>query len=302
MFRVVSWSDLYRPGGLPLKNRLITIAIFIFTLGIFSYAQTPKSHWAKLDKSMIHYYDIGGSKSKNALVFIHGWTCSANFWKDNYNAFPGYRVIALDLIGHGQSDRPKAEYSMEYFAKSVEAVLKKAKIDEAVLVGHSMGTPVARQFYRLYPDQVLGLVIVDGPLRPFAPKAMMESFIAPMRTNYKEAGTKMIDGMLKPVKEEAEKKFIRDAMLATPDYVAVSAMDGMADDKIWGDDKINVPVLAIMAAGGMAANSKTEENYRGIASDLDFQVWADVSHFIMMDAPARFNLMLKGFIDRKKLL
>lgn len=283
-----------------MKRTLIVSWIFIFALGVF--AQAPKSHWAKLDKNKIHYYDIGNGKSKNALVFIHGWTCSADFWKENYNAFPGYRVIALDLIGHGQSDKPKADYSMEYFAKSVEAVLKKAKVKKAVLVGHSMGTTIARQFYRLYPGQMLGLVIVDGPLRPFAPKAMMESFIAPMRANYKEAGTKMIDGMLRPVKDEAEKKFIRDAMLATPDHVAVSAMDGMADDKIWSDDKINVPVMAIMAAGGMAASGKVEENYRAVAPDLEFHLWPDVSHFIMMDKPAEFNEAVKAFVVKNKLL
>jgi pimeloyl-ACP methyl ester carboxylesterase len=281
-----------------MKMSLLAALVFIFALGV--YAQPPKSHWAKFEKNKVHYYDIGGSKNKSALVLVHGWTCSADFWKENYNAFPGYRVIAIDLIGHGQSDKPKADYSMEYFAKSVEAVLKKAKVKKAVLVGHSMGTPVIRQFYRLYPDQALGLVIVDGALRPFAPKAVMEPFMAALRANYKEVGPKMVEGMLQPVKDEAKKKFLRDGMNATPENVALSAMDGMGDEKNWGNDKINVPVLAILAKGPWPAD--TESFLRSLAPSLEYHVWADVSHFLMMDKPKEFNDTVGNFIVKNKLL
>lgn len=281
-----------------MKQILIAIA-FVITLAIFANAQTPKDKWADFDKNKIHYYDIGG-KNKKAIVFIHGWTCSADFWKENYNAFPGYRVIALDLIGHGQSDKPKAEYSMEYFAKSIEAVMKAAKIKKAVLVGHSMGTPVARQFYRLYPDQTLGIVIVDGGLRPFAAKEVMQHFIDGMRGNYKVSSGRMIAGMIQPMKDEALKKFVQDGMGATPEDVSLSAMEGMIDDKNWGNDKINVPVLAILAQGPWPED--TEAFLRSLAPDLDYRMWTGVSHFIMLDRPKEFNEAVKGFIVKNKLL
>jgi len=278
----------------------IFLAVSIFVLALDAYAQTPKSHWAEFEKNKVHYYDIGDSKNKKALVFIHGWTCSADFWKENYNAFPGYRVIALDLIGHGQSDKPKADYSIEYFAKSVEAVLKAAKVKKAVLVGHSMGTPVARQFYRLYPDQTLGIVIVDGALRPFAPKAVMEPFMASLKANYSQAGPKMVEGMLAPVKDEAEKKFIREGMSATPEHVAISAMEGMADEKLLGNDKIDVPVLAILAEGNWKPD--TQDFLRSLAPSLEYHIWPGVSHFLMMDKPKEFNDTVGNFIVKNKLL
>src|SRR5438445_6529204 len=169
---------------------IIGVAL-ILAINSFARDQTPKSSWAKYDNGKVHYYDIGDHKSKSALILIHGWTCNADFWKDSYSAFPGYRVIAIDLPGHGQSDKPRTNYSMEYFARSIDAVMKAAKVKQAVLVGHSMGTPVIRQFYRLYPQEALGLVIVDGPLKPYATRAQMETFIAPLRNNYKENGGKM---------------------------------------------------------------------------------------------------------------
>ena len=86
-------------------------------------------------------------------------------------------MIAIDLPGHGQSDKPQVTYSMDYFARAVEAVMNDAKAKRAVLVGHSMGTPVARQFYRKYPQKTLAIVIVDGVLRPLGDKAMMDRMI-----------------------------------------------------------------------------------------------------------------------------
>jgi pimeloyl-ACP methyl ester carboxylesterase len=283
--------------------------ISIFLLGFLATAAVsaqpeakPKSNWAKLDGNKIHYYDTGNTKAKNALVLVHGWTCNAEFWKDTYNAFPQYRVIAIDLPGHGQSDKPKLDYSMEHFARSIHAVLKEAGVKNAVIAGHSLGTPVARQFYRLYPKQTLGIIIVDGPLRPLAPKADMEKFLAPMRINYAENSAKFIDGMLKPVSDRALAKFIGDNMLATPDYVALSAMDGMIDEKIWTQDKIEVPVLAVMAP--LAANwpPGLKEAYTILAPNMDFHEWTGVTHFLMMERPAEFNNLVGSFISKNKLL
>jgi pimeloyl-ACP methyl ester carboxylesterase len=284
---------------------LLAILFLALAASISTLAQgtKPESRWAKLDGNKIHYYDVGGSaaKAKDALILIHGWTCNADFWKDSYNAFPNYRVIALDLPGHGQSDKPKVSYSMDYFARSVEAVMKDAHVKRAVLVGHSMGTPVAREFYRLYPEKTRGIVVVDGALRTFFPKAAGDQFIAQMKANYKASSAQMVDGMLAVVKDTERRQFIRDTMLATPDYVAISAMEGMNDEKIWKEDKINVPVLAVMAPSPFwPANVK--ETFTSIAPNIDFQMWTGVSHFLFMEKPAEFNEQVRAFIVRNKLL
>jgi len=279
---------------------IFSIALVFLSLAAAVKA-VPKDEWAKLDGVRLHYYDIGDTKAKNAIVFVHGWTCNADFWKQSMNAFPQYRVIAIDLVGHGRSEKPeKADYSMEYFAQSVEAVLKKAKVKKAVLVGHSMGTPVIRQFYRLYPDQTLGLVIVDGALRPFGPRAEIEKFFEPLFKDYRGEAPKFVDGLLEPTRADL-KPDIRAAMLSTPDYVGISAMRGMLDDKIWTNDQIKVPVLAVMSGSGQWA-ADTKDFYQTIAPNLDFQMWAGVSHFLMMEKPYEFNSAVQYFIVKNKLL
>jgi len=180
-------------------------------------------------------------------------------------------------------------------------VMRDAGVKRGVLVGHSMGTPVVRQFYRLYPEKTLGLVIVDGALRLFMPPAQMEAFAAQLRADYKTAGAQMIDGMLTPVKDEKLKSEIRAAMLSTPDYVALSAMTGMADQKIYEQDQIKVPVLAVMAKSPFWA-ADTESFMRSLAPDLEFHMWEGVSHFLMMEKADEFNRTLQAFLVKHKLL
>jgi pimeloyl-ACP methyl ester carboxylesterase len=209
----------------------------------------------------------------------------------------------LDLPGHGQSDKPEIAYTMDLFARAVDAVLRDAKVERAVLVGHSMGTPVARQFYRKYPAKTLAIVIVDGPLRPFGDKKMAEQFIAPLRgPNYKEAGARFIDGMLGPEVGAELRTEIKNSMTGTPQQVALSAMEGMFnDDSIWKQDKITVPVLAVLARSPFWPPD-TEQFDRSIAPDLEFHMLDGVSHFLMMQKPKEFNDIVAGFLSKKGLL
>ncbi len=283
------------------SKRILSIAwLFIFSTIVFSQTQSPKSNWVKFENNKIRYYDIGSKKSKNALVFVHCWTCNVDFWKDNYNAFPNYRVIAMDLPGHGTSDKPKIDYSMEYFANAVDAVIKKAGVKKAVFAGHSMGTPIIRRYYELYPEKTLGLIIVDGALLSFGPRADVEKFFEPLFKDYKNGAATFIDGMIPTVAPDL-KSFIRSSMLATPDYVGSSAMKLMLDDAYAAHGKISVPVLAIMAPSPFWPKD-LEQQYKAIAPNTDFQMWTGVSHFLHMEKPKEFNSTVTEFIVKNKLL
>ena len=260
-----------------------------------------ESRFTKLDGARIHYVNYG--KGSDALVLIHGWTMNADNWRDQIQDFANRnRVIAVDLPGHGQSDKPQVSYTMDYFARAVEAVMRDAKVKRAVLVGHSMGTPVARQFYRKYPEKTLAIVIVDGVLRPLGDKAMLDRMIAGFRApNYKDVIIQMLTAMKGPSLSDEAMERIRTSSLSTPHNVVVSAMEGMADPAIWGEDKITVPVLAIMARNPFYPPN-IEELSRGIAPTMDFRIWEGVGHFLMMDKPKEFNEAVIGFLDKNQLL
>jgi pimeloyl-ACP methyl ester carboxylesterase len=277
--------------------------VFIITLLLAStaaFAADGESQYAKLDGAKIHYKSYG--KGKDAVVLIHGWTCNLDNWRDQIPEFAKRnRVIALDLPGHGQSDKPQIAYTMDLFADAVEAVMRDAKVDHAVLVAHSMGTPVARQFYRKYPQKTLAIVIVDGGLRLFGTKEMRDGLLGMFRgPGYKEAGAQMLGQMMANL-PAAEQERGKASFANTPQYVIVGAMEAMSDEAIYTPDKINVPVFAILAKSPFWA-ADTEQFLHGLAPDLELQWWEGVGHFVMLEKPKQFNDAVIAFLNKKNLL
>jgi len=290
-------------------NRMLALimALLIVTLTAAGAEPDPvaraASQYAELDGIKIHYKSLG--EGREALVFIHGWTCNLNFWRFQAPAFAGEtRVLLVDLPGHGQSDKPEITYTMDLFARAIEAVMRAAKVDRAVLAGHSMGTPVVRQFYRLYPQKTLALVVVDGALRSyFKDPAQAEPFIAPLRgPNYKAAAARFVDGMLPQTMPAALRDEIRGVMTSAPQHVGVGAMEGMFKDMaIWKPDPIRVPLQLLLAASP-EWSADYKKFVRGLAPQVDYRTFSGVSHFLMMEQPNAVNRALQEFLVKNRLL
>lgn len=285
-----------------LNNPSAILALIVLVLAgpATASAFDGESQYAKLDGARIHYKSYG--KGKQALVLVHGWGCRMGHWRDSISDLAKRnRVIAIDLPGHGESDKPETAYNMDLFANAIDAVMRDAKVDKAVVAGHSMGTPVARQFYRKYPQKTLAIIIVDGGLRPFGTKEMREQFLAMVRApNYKEAVAQM-SGQMTGTLSAADKERVKTSFESTPQYVLVSAMESMGQESLYGPDKMNVPVFALIAKSPFWA-ADTEEFFRTIAPDFEIQWWEGVSHFLMMDNPKKFNDAVIAFLDKKSLL
>lgn len=286
-----------------LGRNVLARAAFILAAGLLPTMAQPaaQSHFATLDNMRVHYTNYG--EGELAVVFVHGWNCDESVWKKQAPALARkLHVITIDLPGHGESDKPEIAYTMDLHARAIDAVLQDAGVKSAVLVGHSNGTPVIRQFYRRYSDKVRALVIVDGALRPFGDQAMMEKFIAPLRgRDYEQTATRFINGMTGPVKDAALREQIKKMMLRTPQHVAVSEMEGLVDPALWKEDQIDVPVLMIQAKQP-AWTPEYEEFARSLIPSLDYQMWDGVSHFLMMDKPEEFNDALARFLKQHKLV
>jgi len=282
------------------RLRVVLIAICLLAASVAASAKDGESKFATLNGAKIHYQSWG--QESDAFVLVHGWSSNLTAW--NYQipelAKRG-RVIALDLPGHGQSDKPQLAYTMDHFAAAIDAVMKDAKVEHAVLLGHSMGTPVVRQFYRKYPQKTLAIVIVDGGLRLFGTKEMREQYLTYFRgPKYKEAGAQMFAQMMGTL-PAAEQERVKTSFANTPQHVLVSAMESMGEESLYGPDKINVPVFAVLAKAPFWPPD-TEQFLRGLAPDLELQWWEGVGHFIMMEKPKQFNDAVIAFLNKKNLL
>jgi len=94
----------------------------------------------------------------NPVVLLHGFLENLHIWNDFSKALSqNYRVIRIDLPGHGETQVSKEVFSMEFMADAVHQVLQKEKILKACLIGHSMGGYVALAYAEKYPEQVKGI-------------------------------------------------------------------------------------------------------------------------------------------------
>lgn len=286
-------------------RRLPALALLVLLAATSSFANTvtdAPSRFAKGESGRIHYKSWG--RGSEALVFIHGWTCDMQYFGEQVPHFAKrMRVIAIDLPGHGRSDKPEIDYTQSLFANAVRTVLDDAKVKRAVLVGHSMGMPVARQFYRLYPERTKGIVSLDGSVKAMItdPK-MIEGFLAGLRSpEYKAAATRMVDGMLAAAPPSNYKTQIRETMLSAPQHVVAGAAAGMFDLSLWNDDPINVPMLMINAKSPMW-NEAYEQYARKLVPKLDYVVLDGVSHFLHTEKPAEVNALIDDWLAKNRLL
>jgi sigma-B regulation protein RsbQ len=112
------------------------------------------------DKASIHY-EVSG-KGDTTLLFIHGSYTDQSYWKSQVEQFKNnYRVVTLDLPGHGTSGRERTFWSLEGFAKDVNYVVQELELDQVILIGHSMGADVGLLAITAFPQPYIGFIAVD---------------------------------------------------------------------------------------------------------------------------------------------
>jgi pimeloyl-ACP methyl ester carboxylesterase len=271
------------------------LRLFALTLAVFFAAPL----WAAaVDGLAIHSSSVGTGPT---LVFVHGWTCDSSSWTEQVAAFAkDHRVITLDLPGHGQSASPQGgKFSMDLFARAVEAVRAEAGSDRIVLIGHSMGAPVIRQYAHLYPEHVAGLVAVDGPLdmRGFPPPQLGQSPPPMTGPEGLKAREGMIRSMFVPTTAAPLQQHILSMMLETPEATAAGAMASMFDPSIRWTDTIRAPSLAVYAGTSTMPDAAVTKE---IIPNFEATQVVGTGHFLMMEKPSEFNRLLAAFLERIK--
>jgi pimeloyl-ACP methyl ester carboxylesterase len=123
----------------------------------------------------LHYFlHEGGGVLRPALVLIHGAGGDHLFWPPELRRLPGYRVITLDLPGHGKTEGPGRQ-SVQDYARDVAEFIDLVSLSRAVFVGHAMGGAIALALALDYPDRVAGIGLIStGPSLPI-PSAVIEN-------------------------------------------------------------------------------------------------------------------------------
>ena len=238
-----------------------------------------------------------------ALVFIHGWSCDRTYWRAQLEHFaPSHRVAAVDLGGHGASGQGRAEWTIASFAEDVRAVVEHLDLDSVVLVGHSLGGPVALEAALLMPGRVVAVVGVDtfmDELTGLTPDATAP-WLEAMRSDFVGFTTETLRaGLFPPTTDPALVATVLADMAAAPPEVAIPAIESLW---AWGTDRfgaaidsLGVPLRVIQSEGSARLAFVTERAQR--LPSFEVSIVPDVSHFLMMETPERFNRELVAAVE-----
>ncbi|MNQ45669.1 3-oxoadipate enol-lactonase 2 [compost metagenome] len=222
----------------------------------------------------ISYSDTGKG---TAIVLLHGFLENKNMWQEFVSEFSTkYRVITIDLLGHGDTECLGYIHSMEDNADAVHEVLTKLRIRKAIFAGHSMGGYVALAFAELYPEHIKGLVLLNSTSRADSEerKTNRDRAIVAVKQNYANFIRMSIanlfsEGNREKLIEAIEK--VKIEALKTPLQGIVASLEGM---KIRKDREVllhttNYPKLLILGQQDPVLNfEETKEQIENTEIEL----------------------------------
>jgi len=236
-------------------------------------------------------YTIRGGGSP-ALVFIHGWMCDQTFWDAQVGPMSeGTTVVTVDLPGHGLSGLDRVDWSLEAFGADVEAVVEQLGLDKVILIGHSMGGPVALEAARLMPERVIGVVAVDALQNAdfeFDPD-QKAGFLAAWNEDFAGTCTRFVSSMFSETADPALVDRVESSMCGGPAEIHVAQFREFLDyDMRAALSAVEAPVRCINS-GRWPTNVEGNRVYH---EDFDAVVIDGPGHFLMMETPEQFNAHL----------
>lgn len=236
-------------------------------------------------------YSVAG-RGEPALVFIHGGLANRGFWDGQLREFGAhYKVIALDLPGHGESGSDRTKWGLPEFGADVKAVVEAEKADKVILFGNSLGGPVIVEAALLLGDRALGVVGVDT-------FQLLDITVAPEEVRQRaELFEKDYAGALRSMvsmlfHKDADPAVVADAekrMSGTPPAAAKAMFLGMTGYEQGASvRRLTVPLRTI---NGDLFPTDTEAN-RKVKPDFEALVMTHMGHYPMLERPAEFNRLV----------
>lgn len=244
-------------------------------------------------------YRVYGS-GEPALVFIHGWSGDSNYWREQVPEFKKkYTLITVDLAGHGGTDGNRTDWTIARFGQDVATALSTVPNKQLILVGHSMGGPVAIEAARIMKERVIGIIGVDTFKSIGAPqpsKAQIDAIVKPYEADFIGATRALVTDhfFAKGASEDLKRKIAYDMSLTTPKVGVASMRAALEYDYTEPLKDITAPIVAINSDLGDPTN---EVRIRRVLPKFRAVTFAGDGHFLMMEDPKRFNPELETQIQ-----
>ena len=281
------------------KSKLSKVVLLTTFIAVVAQAQSyGQTLFTSAPDGIRIAYQVHGDK-KQAIVFVHGWSCDRTYWKEQIEPFAeNYHVVTIDLGGHGESGLGRRSWTMEAFGADVTSVVKKLGLKNAILVGHSMGGCVAAEASRQLPHgAVAGIVIVDQYKQLHTPSTPeeIEAFASRLEMNFADSTASFVRRIFGSGSDSSLIDRVAKDMSSAPPSVALEAFRSTwrYSSQITETLKeLKLPVIAINS-DNRPTDITSMERY-----GVQVMIMPNVGHFLMMEDPGAFNLLLKTAIQK----
>lgn len=246
------------------------------------------------DGVKLHYDEAGSGPT---MVFVHGWTCDrSHFAPQTAHFSSGRRCIAVDLRGHGESDKPEQPYTIDGFADDVAWMCGELGVSRSVFAGHSMGGAIVLALAARRPELCEAIVMLDPAiLFPAELQPLVAELIAGLHS---PDGANIMrefaaDRFFLETSDRTLKERLLAAMSRTPMHVAASAFEGVgAFDGEAALRSLRVPALYVEADPVIDRVGRLRELCPGAATGKT----VGAGHFHQLEVPDQVNAMIERFL------
>jgi len=242
------------------------------------------------------------------VVLLHPTPVDHRFWLPLANFLAdSFRLVLIDLRGHGQSSSGDGAITMEKLAEDVHAVLCATGIERAAFVGCSIGGYVLYEYWRRFPNEMTALVPICG--KPQADSAVSrEKRQETMRAAQQPNGLGkvfrlMTETLIGPTAQKRApeiRKIARDMMdaMSLDTFIAVQRCLMARPDAVPTLETIRVPVCAMAGGEDQTSTAAEMQIIPEMISDAEFHLLPDAGHYAPLEQPENTARILRAFLDR----
>jgi pimeloyl-ACP methyl ester carboxylesterase len=258
-------------------------------------ADVSRSRVDSADGVPIAYVTAG--RGDVALLFIHGGFADSSFWRSQIAAFSDrYRVVAVDMAGHGDSGRERRTWSMAAFGEDVRAVVNALGLQRVVVIGNSLGGPVGLEAARIMPDRIVAVIGIDTLHDATAPvdAEQWDAYVQAWRQDYRGTCGAMAKQLFHQDADPELVEDVRRRMCDTEPPVPTDVFDAVKSyDMSEAMAAVKVPVRSI---NGDLYPTNVEGNQE--IADYDAVVMQHTGHYPMLETPDEFNRHLAAMLEQ----
>jgi pimeloyl-ACP methyl ester carboxylesterase len=238
------------------------------------------------------------------IVFLHAFPLNRTMWAPQEQALSSqFRIITIDLRGHGESDAPLWRYTLEQSADDVNAILNHLAIQQALFVGLSMGGYILFAFYRKYAARVKGLVLADTRAQPDT-AAGKDGRFQMAQTAYKNGPFAIVDTMLSKLFSPTTIKTRPGLVQHVRTIIENSQISGIAGDLMAMAERLDsIPLLSQITCPtqiivGELDQATSPSDAKLMADQIPnarLAIISNAAHLTNMEQPEAFNQIVAAF-------